>query len=92
MYLHAGGHLHGKVASIPNHLRTYEVPIPVAISGFEFMNTDSHPIEIKTARYERVDTVLFGRSLSVYVLQSTPDVAELLFDVVASSVVKAVVQ
>jgi hypothetical protein len=91
MYLHAGGHLHGKVASVPNHLRTYRVPIPVTITAFEFINTGSHPIEIKEGTYERVDTVLFGRSFSVYVLQSTPDVPELLFDVVASSVVKAVI-
>lgn len=91
MYLHAGGHLHGKVASIPNHLRTYQVPIPVTITAFEFINTGSHPIEIKTATYERVDTNLFGRSFSVYVLQGVHDRAGLLFDVVASSVVKAVI-
>lgn len=83
--------MHGKAAYVPDDLRAYQVPIPVVITAFEYISTGSPPIEFKTATYERVDTMLFGRSFSVYVLQGVRDKTELLFDVVASSVVKAVI-
>lgn len=92
LYLHAGGPLHGKLSHVAKdrHIKYYVHPRPIDMVPFGREEVLDFPFD--QYRYDRVDTDLFGKKITVFVCAASGRVPDLLFDVLVSSVAKSTIE
>lgn len=92
LYLHAGGPVHGKLVNVFDNQHTHYVAEMPTLS-FSVLDNPMEAPSFKSHRYERTHVVLFGRELTVYVhSDSYARREDVLFEAIASSVVKAIIK